>query len=214
MNYIYDILLDFNNELYDFFDWNEKDRIVHIRKIPIFKIFTNDYNKIKNNKVIIDDKFKEKIHNRTEIFESHKVKNIEYACLLCDGLEVMAILFNNNGLNVKCSSLLLDENDDVVEVADKMNECDIKFKVLHKKINHKFLTRLDISKINYIDKEIGKIKKNKELEKMKFLYYELFNEKNENMNFMINKIKKELINYKNNFYLKVYEFFKLTSLNK
>lgn len=214
MNYIYDVLLDFNNELYDFFDWNEEDKITHIRKIPIFKISPNSYDKIKNNKIIIDDQVKEKIYNRTEIFESHKVKTLEYACLVCNGLEVMAILFDKNGLNVKYSNLLLDENDEVIEVVEKMNEFDIKVKVLQRKTKYRFLTRSDINKINFIGKEIGRMKKNNELEKIKFLYYELFNEKNNDMNYIIKKITNEISNYKNNFYLKAYSFFKLASLNK
>ena len=38
MNYIYDILLNFNDMLYDFYDWNVKDNILHIRKIPLIQI--------------------------------------------------------------------------------------------------------------------------------------------------------------------------------
>ena len=33
MNYIYDILLNFKEDLYDFFDWNYSDDIEHIRKM-------------------------------------------------------------------------------------------------------------------------------------------------------------------------------------
>ena len=39
MTYIYDILLNFNEEYYEFYDWNKEDTIVHIKKIPIYKIF-------------------------------------------------------------------------------------------------------------------------------------------------------------------------------
>ena len=38
MNYIYDILLNFQNEYYDFFEWNTNDQITHIKKIPIIKV--------------------------------------------------------------------------------------------------------------------------------------------------------------------------------
>ena len=38
MNYIYDIYLNFNKELYDFFDWNKSDKLTHIKMIPIFKV--------------------------------------------------------------------------------------------------------------------------------------------------------------------------------
>ena len=41
MNYIYDIYLNFNNQLYDFFDWNKSDKLIHIKSIPIIKISEN-----------------------------------------------------------------------------------------------------------------------------------------------------------------------------
>ena len=41
MTYIYDITLNFNETLYDFFEWNSSDSLKHIRKIPIFKV-SND----------------------------------------------------------------------------------------------------------------------------------------------------------------------------
>ena len=51
MNYIYDILLNYNKKLYEFYDWNLSDSIVHIRKIPIFKISTNQLIDLVNNKI-------------------------------------------------------------------------------------------------------------------------------------------------------------------
>ena len=32
MNYIYDILANFNEHYYDFYDWNELDNLIHIKK--------------------------------------------------------------------------------------------------------------------------------------------------------------------------------------
>ena len=38
MNYIYDIVLNFNKELYEFFEWKDDDNLINIRKIPLIKI--------------------------------------------------------------------------------------------------------------------------------------------------------------------------------
>ena len=40
MNYIYDVLLNFfpNNTLIEFYEWQEKDSIDHVKKIPIIRI--------------------------------------------------------------------------------------------------------------------------------------------------------------------------------
>ena len=34
MTYIYDVTLNFNEILYDFFEWNNTDNLIHVRKIP------------------------------------------------------------------------------------------------------------------------------------------------------------------------------------
>ena len=38
MNYIYDVVLNYNENLYEFYDWNLNDDIIHIRRIPLIKI--------------------------------------------------------------------------------------------------------------------------------------------------------------------------------
>ena len=43
MNYIYDIVINLNQQYYDFFEWNQNDVVYHIRKIPIFKIESQDF---------------------------------------------------------------------------------------------------------------------------------------------------------------------------
>ena len=53
MSYIYDILLNYNKELYDFYEWNLDDDICHIRKTPLFKVTTNQLVDIANNDIKI-----------------------------------------------------------------------------------------------------------------------------------------------------------------
>ena len=38
MNFIYDIVLNFNKEYYYFFEWSRKDNVINIKKIPFFLI--------------------------------------------------------------------------------------------------------------------------------------------------------------------------------
>ena len=53
MDYIYDIVLNFQDEYYDFYEWHPSDKIVNIAKIPIYKISSKTYLNIKNNNVTI-----------------------------------------------------------------------------------------------------------------------------------------------------------------
>ena len=38
MIYIYDILLNFNTSLIEFFEWEENDLIKYVKKLPIYKV--------------------------------------------------------------------------------------------------------------------------------------------------------------------------------
>ena len=46
MNYIYDIYLNFNKTYYDFYEWNNNDKVMHIKKIPLFKVSTSNLKKM------------------------------------------------------------------------------------------------------------------------------------------------------------------------
>ena len=41
MKYAYDVVLNFNDEFYNFYEWDTDDTIAYVKKIPIYKV-TND----------------------------------------------------------------------------------------------------------------------------------------------------------------------------
>ena len=61
MNYIYDIILNFQDNYYQFFEWRHKDKIKNIMKIPVYRVSNKDILILKNNKVKIDEVFLNKI---------------------------------------------------------------------------------------------------------------------------------------------------------
>ena len=85
MEYIYDIVLNFKDRYYEFYEWKKKDKIINIKKIPIYKIKNKDYLNIKNNEVLIN---KKTLPKQNKMF------------LLASNKEIMGILLNNNG-NIK-----------------------------------------------------------------------------------------------------------------
>ena len=95
MNYIYDIILNFNEQIYDFYEWNKSDNLTHIRKIPLIRINSKDLYNIENNNIRFNEELFNKISNKTEIFSGRTVKNID-ACLFSDGTSVLALKFKNN----------------------------------------------------------------------------------------------------------------------
>ena len=57
MNYIYDILLNFNKYLIEYFEWKDTDDIKYVKKIMLFKIDQKTIKDIIENIVILDNKF-------------------------------------------------------------------------------------------------------------------------------------------------------------
>ena len=141
MNYIYDILLNFNRQLYDFFEWNLSDNIIHVRKIPLFRIDSKTLLTIRDNKVKVDSSFLEKIKNKTEIFTNKDVDVIEYASLLTDGSSVIALKLNHDGKSFGKSTLLVDEDSEVLEVSDRIKELNFSYEILESEIYVPLKTR-------------------------------------------------------------------------
>lgn len=208
MTYIYDILLNFKDELYDFFDWNKTDNIIHIRKIPILKIDTKDLINIKNNNIVIDEKILEQIKNKAEIFTPKNIKKMGYMFLLSDGKYVLGVL--KQGRKIKKSSLLIDEEMDILDEIDNLEKINIDYKIIAKEYNDELKTRKQKETEKFIKKELNKIKN--EDDKLKYLYYECFNEKEENIEKIIYKITENISDLDIN--KKLYNFFKLTEVYK
>lgn len=173
MNYIYDIILNFNEQIYDFYEWNKNDILTHIRKIPLLRINSKDLYNIENNNVKFTDELFNKINNKTEIFSGRTVKNID-ACLFSDGTSVLALKFKNN--KYYYSKLIIEEEMEIIEVSTRMKEITIDYKIISEKIKS-FKTRKELEIENYVKKELNILEKNNEVEKLEYLFFECFGRK-------------------------------------
>lgn len=212
MNYVYDVLLNFNKEMYEFYDWNLDDYISHIRKILVFRVDNKTMRDLVNNSIVVDSDFLIKISNRTEMFTKQNVKIINYAALFTNGSFVIGIKFDKNGEIIGRSKLLIDEELDILDSALDMNQYNLKYNLIVDNKNVSFKTRKEILIEKYILKKLNEVENNKEM--LKYLYYECFNEKNNDFRKMLLKLNKSLTNNWDNFYNKVYNFFKLATIKE
>lgn len=210
MNYIYDILLNFQEVDYEFYEWNLNDSIIHIRKIPLIRISRTVMSKIINYEFSISLDFLKKISNRTEFFCNKSIKIMKYVCLFSDGYEVIAIQFNNDGKKNKISHLLLDEKEEVIEIANNIENIKIDINVLRKKEIKNFRTRTEQEIYRYIKKEFKK--NNYEL--LKYIYFECFNKEENDYEMIIERLKKEIDKNWSLYYQKIFNILKLSSMKK
>lgn len=188
MNYIYDIYVNFQKQYYDFYEWNKKDQITHIKRIPVFKINEYSFKNIIRNETKIDLQFVELLKDKTDIFNT---KNKITACLFTDGKDIVAAQLNKDGNVIKKSSLLLDEEYDILRGIDTMPAKNLNIQKVQS-FKKSFLTRNEIARNRYILRNISKMDDKKIL----YLYFECFNKEETNRNKVENKIKQEII--KNN----------------
>ena len=189
MNYIYDIILNYNDVFYEFFDWNIDDKIYEIRKIPIFKVDNKTFNDIKNNKVTFDNSFISKIHNKTEYFIGRTIKQMT-GFLLTNGIDIIALKIDKS---IKYSSLQIDEELDILDEIN-INYININYNIISKNYCVNYKTRLQIKQEQEIKNKLKKIISENNTSKIKYIYYECFNVKEDNINNIISKLKKEINN--------------------
>ena len=196
MNYIYDITLNFNkNNLYEFYEWREDDVPEFILKIPIYKIDKNAFFDIKNNNIIVDKDFLITIFDKTEVYTEDAISLIRYAALFSDGNNVIGIEFDSSGNSYMKSNLSIDDESEVLEIIKDIKYTLLDYKV--KNINNlqiKLLTRKEKEEEEYLLNRVNSMYKNNETEKLKYIFYELYNEKLDNLEKVYSKLIKAVKN--------------------
>ena len=191
MKYIYDIILNFNEKYYEFYEWNDSDSVDYIKKIPIFKVSNEVIRDLKVDKIEVDNDFINEIYNKTEIYTNTGISKLEYICLFCSDDTCIAIEFNHKGISIYKSDLVIDEKLDIVNYLLQTKPIKLKYKILNYTKN-KYITRKEANMINFIKRELKDIKNN--YDKLKYLYYECFNKTIENNSKMIIDLEKYIEN--------------------
>ena len=211
MIYIYDILLNFNNDFYEFYEWEKGDSIYHVKRIPIFKVDTKLIEEILTKKIKIDDPIVTTMLNKTEIFESKKIKTLKYAALLTDSYRVIGILLDDNFKVSKVSDLLLDEALDAIEISERGVLKEITYNIIGSKKENNFLTRNETRIKKCILAEIKNAYKEKDNLKLEYLYFEFFDKISSNIDEIYEKLMNSLSNEISEKHIKLYGLIRLAN---
>lgn len=193
MKYIYDIVLNFNKRIYEFYEWMDSDNIEYIKKIPIFKVNKKVFNDIKNNNIKISSEFLNNIYNKCEIYDNYGIKKIDYAVLFSIDDDIIAIKFNKNNESILISDLYIDEKIDILNYVKRLNITNIDYKIISKYKTY-LITRKEIDMIEFIKNEINLIYKNNNIDKIRYIYYECFNKLENDLLIINNDLEKYIKN--------------------
>lgn len=165
MSYIYDIVLNFQNNYYQFFEWNRTDKIKNIYKIIVYHVTDKDLLDLTYNQIVVDEQF------INEVKEKNK-KHKKIMCLVSNTNQTIGLLFSNDGKLLKRSSLLFEEEAEVNTFCKDLPITTICYK---KNIKKNPDNRLRIEKEKK-DTLVQYINKTNNILILKYLYYEYFKE--------------------------------------
>ena len=205
MNYIYDIILNFNEEFYDFYEWKNNDNVINVRKIPVLKVDENTYISLRNNKVQVSMETIDSLKKNFSLYNEKIEGNI--ICLITNGMSAFGVMFNNNGYLIKRSSMLFDEEEEVIDESENIKEIKIEF-IKNEKQKSNNISRIVKEKQKFIKDYISSL--DDELT-LKYIYYDYF-EKEENKNNIKEILLSEINSKWNSKLSKLYDLTKL--LNK
>ncbi len=210
MSYVYDIVLNFNSELYEFYEWKKDDTIYHIKRINLIKVDSKIYNDLLNHKVKFNEDFIISIFNKCEYFDNRSIELMPYAFLVTDSYRVMGLLLDSSGKIIKYSSLLLDEEEYVLDLSDKLKNAFPKFSIIQKRAKNEYNTRQEKLIINVIKKDLKLDYEKKDLNKLKYLYYEYFNKQCDVPDVIYHELMSELDKNLTDKHYNLYNLIKLT----
>lgn len=178
MNYIYDIVLNFQKDYYQFFEWNRTDKIKNISKILVYHISNQDLINLTYNDIIIDNPLLNNLKEETKRYKKIMI-------LVSNTKQAIGLLFNKNGTLLKRSSLLFEEETEVNNFAKELPITSINYKK-NKLLPINIALRAEKEKKEPMIKYIHQTN---DLTTLKYLYYEYFKEECED----IAKIKSHLL---------------------
>jgi len=214
MTYIYDLLLNFNDDdrFIEFYEWRQDDYFEHIKRIPLIRINSKQMQEITNNKVRIDTMLLNQLKGLTISYKNKK--DIKYGALFSDLSKVIALEFDNKGNLISRSALLLDEEEDILEECEDLEEETISYTIIETYNYDYFLTREEHFKKNYLLKELKSLKNDKILDKFNYLYEEVFSKDTLTFEERYKKIIEDITTSYNEKYNHLYEIVRLTYTQK
>ena len=187
MNYYYDLVLNFNETAFMFYEWNENDVIEFIKKIPLFSVNNKVLKDLIYNEIVVDKEFLNLIEDKCEL----KNGTLKYVALFASKNGAIALEFKNDGKSISRSFLQVDDEIGVTEMLYTIPLFKFDYTLGQKiKINKNLRIEEDIKK--FIELEIDSLYKKGNFDKLKFLYNEWFLKDSDDLNIIYKDMKEKL----------------------
>lgn len=172
MNYFYDVMVNLHEVNYKFYEWSMDDEFIHLKRVPIYKLKSQDIQKFLLHNIQVKREFLEGIKDKTTSIENEKLL---YIALFTDGNNTIVLEFNEDGKSILRSSLLIAEELDLMEIAYSLEEEKLEYEVLEKIKDKNEVRQVERIK-KFLNKEIDYSFNHQDFDKLKYLYQEISEE--------------------------------------
>ena len=169
MNFYYDLVLNFNEIPFMFYEWFDEDNVELIKKIPVFSVSNKVLKDLIYNEIIVTKDFLDLIENKCEL----KNKTLKYVALFASKNGTIALEFNDKGKSIYHSFLQVDDEIGVIEMLYTLPQFKLNYE-LGPKLNTNNNLRIENNIKNFIQIEIDSLYKKENFDKLKYLYNEWF----------------------------------------
>lgn len=170
MNYYYDVVLNFSDELINFYEWEESDSLEYFKKIPLVLVSSKQYKEIVSHNIKVSQDFLESIKEKSKSNFSDSL----YTVIFADKNGSTAIEFDESGKSILRSSLLPLDEVNIGEIIYTLNTKKINYEIL-KSLKYNDSLRCEKKLRLIIKTEINSLKRKNDNLKLKYLYMEWFN---------------------------------------
>ena len=184
MNYYYDILVNLNDYLYEFYEWEKSDNIIAIKKTPVIKVKSQTIIDFLTKNIILDEKVATELMGKTIC--KNNIEKID-AFLITDCKTALFVEFNQEGKIIYRSKLLIEDENNLNEVATSLKKTEIKYQTKEElKLTKE--TRQTLKEKREIKAELS-LKYSKNKDKCDYLYYELFHKNSEDYDLALEEMQ-------------------------
>jgi len=208
VNYYYDVVLNFDLEnVWQFYEWEEDDYFTYVKKIPLFRVEHEVLRDFLNYHIRVSNSFVLEIAHKTVVRNSSE--DIYGAFLMSDSKNTLAVLLNEQGDVLALSKLMIADDNNVNEFLYTVKKTVIPYE--KKEIrNQRTVMRQEEKVKKFISIELNTLLEEKNMEKLRYLYYEWFGIFESDLEKMIQDMSLEL---KNEYSLKIHEIAKLIKMS-
>jgi len=192
-----------------FYEWDKEDNIEYIKKIPLFHIESKTYIDLYSKKIKVTKEFLNIIENKTKLKQNNYLK---YTAIFSDGKNSIGLEFNNDGIVISKSSVMLEDELNINEFMYSVKLSELNYEIIGEDEIQKE-TRQELKVKNILNVEINKMFKNKEYSKLKYIYLEWFNELLEDIDKMYENMLIKINNHLSEKEYIIYELIKLSYNN-